>query len=242
MPRRKRAGNWQEFDSFGWHDRPEGAEDWAIVYTHNRDSELLDQSNAAEIDKALAPFMEGETPMSGRSIMGTGLADGLTGMPSGFTATARLPKLFAPTMSLAARLADYPVLNEEDFSRREYEATLENLLSEGFDSDCFAPPEGWEGEVFSWLWDHNESAVENRDGQGGYATKEEIGEALDALGYRILWVVSYVDLGEVKRSSAKSGKRKSALPIARGGFPCQLCGAPAATRQGLILTPVRILL
>ena len=23
-------GDWQEFDSFGWHDRPEEAEDWAI--------------------------------------------------------------------------------------------------------------------------------------------------------------------------------------------------------------------
>ena len=57
---REARGNWQEFDSFGWHDTPEGAEDWAIVYTHNRDSELLDQSNAAEIDKALAPFMEEE--------------------------------------------------------------------------------------------------------------------------------------------------------------------------------------
>ena len=79
--REEARGNWQKFDSFGWRSRPEeGAEDWAIVYTHNRDSELLDLSNAAEIDAALAPFMEEEArPMSGRSTMGTGRADGPTG-------------------------------------------------------------------------------------------------------------------------------------------------------------------
>ena len=48
------------------------------------------------------------------------------------------------------------------------------------------------------MWDNNQSAVENRDGQGGYASKAEIADALDALGYRIPWVVSYVDMGEVQ--------------------------------------------
>ncbi len=191
-------GNWQEFDSFGWHDRPEGAEDWAIVYTHNRDSELFDQSNAAEIDKALAPFMEEEDADVRAEHHGHWACGWIDGYAIRVYRNGQITEAFRAYHELAARLADYPVLNEEDFSRREYEATLENLLSEGFDSDCFAPPEGWEGEVFSWLWDHNQSAVENRDGQGGYATKEEIGAALDALGYRILWVVSYVDLGEVQ--------------------------------------------
>ena len=55
----------------------------------------------------------------------------------------QITEAFRAYHELAARLADYPVLNEEDFSRREYEATLENLLSEGFDSDYFAPPDGW---------------------------------------------------------------------------------------------------
>jgi len=50
---REARGNWQKFDCFGWHDRPEDCEEWAIVYTHNRDSDLLDQSNADAIDEAL---------------------------------------------------------------------------------------------------------------------------------------------------------------------------------------------
>ena len=174
-------GNWQEFDCFGWHDRPEDCEEWAIVYTHNRDSDLLDQSNADAIDKALAPFADGDNADVRAEHHGHWACGWIDGYAIRVYRNGQITEAFRAYHELAARLADYPVLNEEDFSRREYEATLENLLSEGFDSDYFAPPDGWETEVFSWLWDHNDSAVENRDGQGGYATKEEIAQALDAL-------------------------------------------------------------
>ena len=44
--------------------------------------------------------------------------------------------------------------------------------------------------------------------------KQQIGEALDALGYRILWVVSYVDTGEVReeyREESEAQERCEAL-------------------------------
>jgi len=195
---REARGNWQKFDCFGWHDQPEDSEEWAIVYTHNRDSDLLDQSNADAIDEALAPFADGDSADVRAEHHGHWACGWIDGYSIRVYRNGQITEAFRAYHELAARLADYPVLDEEDFSRREYEATLENLLSEGFDSDCFAPPEEWAGEVFSWLWDNNQSAVENRDGNGGYASKEEIGAALDALGYRILWVVSYVDTGEVR--------------------------------------------
>jgi len=195
---REARGNWQGFDCFGWHDQPEDSEEWAIVYTHNRDSDLLDQSNADAIDEALAPFADGDSADVRAEHHGHWACGWIDGYAIRVYRNGQITEAFRTYHELAARLADYPVLDEEDFSRREYEATLENLVSEGFDSDCFAPPEDWAGEVFSWLWDHNQSAVENRDGNGGYASKEEIGAALDALGYRILWVVSYVDTGEVR--------------------------------------------
>ena len=44
-------------------------------------------------------------------------------------------------------------------------------------------PEGWESEVFSWFWDHRQSAVENRDDQGGYPEEDDLRAAFDALGY-----------------------------------------------------------
>jgi hypothetical protein len=194
---REARGNWQKFDSFGWHDRPEDGAEWAIVYTHNRDSDLLDQSNADAIDKALAPFTEGDNPDVRAEHHGHWACGWIDGYAIHVYRNGQITEAFRAYPELAARLADYPVLDEEDFSRREYEATLENLRCEGFDSDFFAPPDNWETEVFSWLWDHNQSAVENRDGNGGYASKAEIAEALDGLSYRILWVVSYVDTGEV---------------------------------------------
>jgi len=58
------AGNWQKFQCFVW-DRARDLDDsdqWAIVYTHHRDSGLLDQSNAAVILKAIKPFTEGDEP------------------------------------------------------------------------------------------------------------------------------------------------------------------------------------
>ena len=43
------AGNWKNFKCFVWYRDREltKPEDWSVVYTHNRDSGLLDQSNAA---------------------------------------------------------------------------------------------------------------------------------------------------------------------------------------------------
>jgi hypothetical protein len=58
------AGNWRSWACFVWFRESEIAvpEDWSIIYTHNRDSGLLDQSNADRIAKALEPFTEGDDP------------------------------------------------------------------------------------------------------------------------------------------------------------------------------------
>jgi hypothetical protein len=85
---------------------------------------------------------------------------------------------------LIERLADYPILDEEDYSRREFEATLENLTDAAWRvKDEYDLPEGWEGDVYSWLSDHRQSAVENRDDQGGYPEENDLREAFEALGY-----------------------------------------------------------
>ena len=58
---KKAAGNWQDFSCFVWlRERElEDADQWAVIYTHHRDSGLLDQSNAAVIAKALGTFHRG---------------------------------------------------------------------------------------------------------------------------------------------------------------------------------------
>lgn len=58
------AGTWKHFECLAWHrgyDLPD-ADNWAIVYTNNRDSGLLDQSNAEAIEAALQPFTERNNP------------------------------------------------------------------------------------------------------------------------------------------------------------------------------------
>jgi hypothetical protein len=76
---------------------------------------------------------------------------------------------------------DHPVLDEQDYSEREYEATLENYRSEMW---AFKElPQGWEAEVFSWFSDNGQDRfIENRDDQGGWAAKEAITKALQDLG------------------------------------------------------------
>src|SRR4051794_12358097 len=61
---REAARNWQEFECFCW-DRARdlgNPDDWAILYTHNRDSRLLAMSNADAITEAMTPFSEADDP------------------------------------------------------------------------------------------------------------------------------------------------------------------------------------
>jgi len=84
---------------------------------------------------------------------------------------------------LAGALMDYPVLSDEDVSRREYEETLENIRMEApMVSDT--APDDWEEKVFGWLWENNQDALDYRTDTGGsYPSEEQIGEALKALGW-----------------------------------------------------------
>lgn len=77
------AGNWQRFNCFVWFRDNElkKPEDWAVIYTHNRDSGLLDQSNAAVIRKAMMPFTDGDDPdvvFESRSHWAVGHVDGFS--------------------------------------------------------------------------------------------------------------------------------------------------------------------
>jgi hypothetical protein len=184
---KKAAGNWRKFESFGWSrvgqlDNPES---WAIVYTHHRDSRLLDQSNAAAIEDALRPFSEGDDP----DILEEHHRHWACGWIDGFAIrvfrNGEVTQAFRTYAEIRDRLEDYPVLDEEDYCRREYEATLEN-----FDSavsgirDDYELPDRWKEEVFSWFGQHDQQAVENRDDSGGYPSEEQLESAFTALGYQ----------------------------------------------------------
>jgi hypothetical protein len=180
------AGNWRRFECFSWHratDLDDGG-NWAILYTHNRDSGLLDVSNAAAITAALAPFTEGNDPDVVAERHDHWAVGWIDGSSVRVFRGGEITDAFRTYHGLARKMSDYPVLDETDYSNREYEATLQNIGEAAYRlRHRYELPEGWESEVFSWLWDHYDRAVESRDDQGGYPEEGDLEAAFVALGY-----------------------------------------------------------
>jgi hypothetical protein len=180
------AGNWQRFDSFVWFrdSETDDPDAWAIIYTHNRDSGLLDESNADAIAKALEPFTEGDDPdvvFESHDHWACGHVDGFS---IRVYRDGQITDAFRTYHDLCERLDDYPILDEEDFSERELEATLENISDSAWRvKHEYNLPDGWERDAYSWLSDNRPSSIENRDDQGGYPEAADLRAAFDALGY-----------------------------------------------------------
>jgi hypothetical protein len=141
-------------------------------------------SNADAIAEAMTPFNDGDDPdvvFESHSHWAVGHVDGFS---IRVYRDGQITEAFRSYHELAERMADYPVLDEEDYSKREYEATLENIAEAArLMKGEYELPEGWESAVFSWFWDHRQSAVENRDDQGGCPSEEDLRDAFEALGY-----------------------------------------------------------
>jgi hypothetical protein len=136
------AGNWKRFSCFCWDrlreiDKPD---EWAIVYTHNRDSGLLTLSNAAIIANALRPFSETENPdvvFESHSHWAVGHVDGFS---IRVYRDGEMINAFRAYHGLMERLDAYPVLDEADYSDREYEAALENIEDAAWRiKSCYGP-------------------------------------------------------------------------------------------------------
>ena len=183
----KAAGNWQRFNSFIWfRDREvEDADQWAILYTHNRDSGLLDQSNAKVISKAMAPFIEGDDAdvvIESHSHWAVGHIDGFSIRV--FDSNGEITPAFKVYHELAEAMDAYPILDESDYSERELEATLENVEDAAWRlKNEFDLPEGWVWQVYDWLSENRSGEVDNADDQGGYPSEAAMREAFDALNF-----------------------------------------------------------
>lgn len=179
------VGNHERFDSFCWHEPPDDAENWCLVYTHNRDSDLLEESNADAIRTELEPFMEsGDVRSEHHGHWACGWIDGYAIRV--FDDAGEVTEAFRTWCYLKERLADYPLLDEEDFSRKEFEAALEAIESEGRRHVRDDAPTDWSGEVYSWLSDNEADyphELENRDGTGAYPSEDAIRAALLDLAF-----------------------------------------------------------
>lgn len=119
------AGNWRKFDCFAWHDKPENPEEWTIVYVRNRDSGLLEESNHCMLTQELIPDINyGHVRCESHSHWACGW---VAGYSIRVYRRGKITKAFRKWFELQERLADYPVLNEGDYSDREYDATVANI-------------------------------------------------------------------------------------------------------------------
>ena len=180
------AGNWQQFDCFAWFRQRdlEAPNDWALIYTHNRDSGLLDQSNAEAVAETMRLFTAGDDPdvvFESHDHWAVGHVDGFS---IRVYRRGRITKAFRTWHNLQTRMADYAVLDDEDYSAREYDATLENIADAAWRAKReYNLHEEWESDVYSWLSDHDSSEIENVDDRGGYPSEDSLRRAFDALGY-----------------------------------------------------------
>ena len=182
------AGNWRNFDSFVWfrNRELEDADQRAIFYTHNRDSGLLDQSNGSVINKAMQPFTEGDDPdvvFESHSHWAVGHVDGFSIRV--FNANGEITEAFQKYHELSEAMDDYPLLDETDYSDREFQATLKNISDASWSlKNEFNLPEDWASQVYDWLSDHRSGEIENVDDQGGYPSEDALKEAFTALRFR----------------------------------------------------------
>lgn len=79
-------------------------------------------------------------------------------------------------------LADYPCADDAALSQAEYDVAIENISNNGrrflandVDTD------DWEKRVWTWLWENDQRALEDVDGQGPYPSDESLRRAMRTL-------------------------------------------------------------
>jgi hypothetical protein len=180
------AGNWKRYSCFCWDRLREidDPEDRAIIYTHHRDSGLLDQSNAATMADALRPFSESENS----DVVFESHAHWAVGHVDGFSIRvyrdSEITEAFCVYHRLMEQLDGYPVLDEAHYSSREYEAALENIEDAAWRfKSTYDLHDGWEAEVYEWLSSQRPGALENKDDRGAYPSEHDLLDAFNGLGY-----------------------------------------------------------
>jgi hypothetical protein len=147
---------------------------WGYVFGRSRDSSLLEESNYETIKADLEERFPDDVEEERHSHWLVGWVDQLAMrlLDDDGVATRAAEGAY----EWKEKLDDYPAADEEDWSRRESEATIENIKFEGGLDESLAE------EVYSWLGNNEPEAIEASDGGGGYPSKEKIEEVLWALG------------------------------------------------------------
>lgn len=147
---------------------------WAITFSVNRDSGILEQSNYATIKGDLEKRFPKDVSDERFNHWAVGWVDHL--LVRMLDKQGKVTKAGIASLEWQERLESYPVVDEEDYSRMELEATFENIKFEGgLDEDTAQ-------KVYDWLSEHESRELESSDDKGAYPSKEAIERALKGLG------------------------------------------------------------
>ena len=140
-------------------------ETWCKIYAHNRDSDLITESNFESYQKLLDDFIKEhdangdilddyEYSIHRDSHWACGWVEFIV-IPA-LTSKGEVTEIFKYALSIQGRLDDYPLLDDDDHSSKEYEAAIEfitdNLIPGYLKDDC---PDDLAYEIFHVLWDNN---------------------------------------------------------------------------------------
>jgi len=180
------VGNWRKWDSFAWFDDREDREEYCIVYTHNRDSGLIDQSNHRCMVEELKPFLEEDNP----DIEIQRHNHFLVGWVEGFVIkvyqdSGELTPAFAKCAEMLLAIEEHPILNEDDHSSLQCEVEWENFerqakyVAGNFNEDL---TEDLMSAAYDWLKENHENEFEDTDDKGAWIGGDLMREAFLAIG------------------------------------------------------------
>ena len=174
------AGNWKSWISFVWHDCPSDGDLWTIVYTHNRDSNLLEKSNAKYINREMVKF-EDDVMEEHHGHFAVGWVDGFAIRVWKDDSKREVTEAFLKWLKISEMICDRYILDEEDYQESMDKETVDNVRSIGRIHVSGSGDE-WVYKVLNWLTENNPSALESYDYNGAYPKEEDVIEALDELG------------------------------------------------------------
>ena len=186
------AGNWKSFDSFAWfnsNDLKDSGCNYLIYSLKNRDSGILEQSNHEVMMKVLSQY--GDCHEESHSHFLVGHCDNI--IIRVFQDESKrdcVTPCFARFIELIKSISDYPILSEDDYSEKEYEATVENVINVGRDylynydivlNQFMTENEKWTEYLYSWIMDNYPNELENNDDYGGYPSEQCLEQAFISL-------------------------------------------------------------
>lgn len=159
------ANNHSKFNAFCWASPPDDAEKWCLVHTQTRDSGMLAKANSEAIHKVLQKYIR-----IGH-VIPQSFGHWLCGWVSGYAIRVyskrgnTITAAFKTWCNLAQAIADYPVLDNDLYSRMEYNAALDSIKDNAPATVEDRLPKTWLEQVYSDIANHdNGDELRERDG------------------------------------------------------------------------------